>query len=102
MPYDAAKVTTEFIDRKGLAKSPQGARGFLDLVEPMLGLKRGKGHCRNQAGFVFVSGDPNDTLLFPADDPRAGEDRYEWVEGEGALTGIYFGTLVELVPLDHA
>lgn len=102
MPYDAAKVTNDFIEGRALPKSPQGARGFLDLVEPMLGLKRGKGYCRNQAGFVFVSGDPNDTLFFPAADPRAGEDRYEWVEGEGALTGIYFGNLVELVPLDPA
>lgn len=95
MQYDAAKVTAEYINRKDLPKSPQGARGFLDIVEPLLGLKRGKGHCRNQAGFVFVTGDPTDTLLFPTDHPRAGEERYEWVEGEGEIKGIFFGTLTE-------
>ena len=43
---------------------------------------------RHQGASHFVSGSPDDTLLFPQADARSGQPRYEWaVRGDGVSLG---------------
>ena len=43
---------------------------------------------RHQGAFHFISGSPDDTLLHPQADPRAGRPRYEWADrGDGVALG---------------
>ena len=43
---------------------------------------------RHQGAFHFISASPDDTLLHPQADPRAGRPRYEWADrGDGVALG---------------
>ena len=43
---------------------------------------------RHQGATHFVSGSPDDTLLFPQASPRSGQPRYEWADrGDGVSYG---------------
>ena len=43
---------------------------------------------RHQGASHFVSGSPDDTLLFPQDHSRSGQPRYEWTDrGDGVSLG---------------
>ena len=46
----------------------------------------------NQGTFYFVAPTPDQTLLYPADDPRHPSPRYDWREQED---GVRFGYLIE-------
>ena len=47
-------------------------------------------YVRHQGSAHFLSGSPDDTLLFPQSDPRAGRPRYEWTDrGDGVSYGRY-------------
>ena len=43
---------------------------------------------RHQGASHFVTGRPDDTLLFPPTSPRSGQPRYEWTDrGDGVHLG---------------
>lgn len=63
----------------------------LDKVEPILGCK---GHIRRQGDYLFITGDPADTINHPTDHYQAGFPRYRWEEQEGDMKGMRFGTLL--------
>ncbi len=69
---------------------------ILDLAEPMLGVDRSKGergHIRIQpGGQLFITKDPNDTILFPINHDRQGHPRYNWVMQPDS---VEFGFLVD-------
>jgi hypothetical protein len=45
---------------------------------------------RNQGTLHFLSGSPDDTLLFPQSDPRSGRPRYHWTDrGDGVSYGRF-------------
>ena len=45
---------------------------------------------RHQGASHFVSGSPDDTLLFPQSHPRSGQPRYEWTDrGDGVSLGRF-------------
>ena len=51
-------------------------------------LANGRAFVRHQGATHFVSGSPDDTLLFPPTDPRSGQSRYEWTDrGDGVCLG---------------
>lgn len=56
---------------------------------PLLGATRI--YFRHQGTFGFVTGDPADTLYFPASHPRHGGERYHW---EDRGDGVFLGRLV--------
>lgn len=54
---------------------------------PILGVP--KVYVRHNVVEHFISGDPNDTLYFPANSNRRGEERYVWDNrGDGVLYGV--------------
>jgi hypothetical protein len=58
-----------------------------DIAEPILG---GKAYIRQQPhGWLFVTADPDDTIMFPTGDVRSGP-RYVWI---AQPDGIRFGYL---------
>lgn len=65
----------------------QARLGRLHLeLAPILGTSRI--FVRHQGTTHFVSGSPDDTLLFPPSDYRAGQQRYEWHDrGDGVCLG---------------
>ena len=51
-------------------------------------LRTGRVFVRHQGASHFVSGSPDDTLLFPPASPRSGQPRYEWTDrGDGVSLG---------------
>lgn len=84
-------------ERLGMATVATAAvRVVSAIAEPLLGVDRGAGervYVRvTGAHEFFVSKDPRDTILFPADGPRRGEPRYEWT---GKPDGIQMGYLLD-------
>jgi hypothetical protein len=78
-------------------------RSILAIAEPILGVDRAAGErgwvrvikstdARRPDPWLFVTRDPNDTLLFPVAAPPhlAQKPRYDWVEGP---SGIRLGYL---------
>lgn len=81
----------------------QGARmvdrvaRICEIAEPILGVDRAAGQHAwirrtMQTGVLFITRDPADTMLFPRDHPRSGQDRYRW---EIASNQMQYGWLVE-------
>ena len=85
------------LDRKpDAARSPLGFAGPGDSLSRQLRLQAEfapilnvpRVFVRHQGTEHFITGDPNDTLLFPNLGPRAGEPRYEWHDrGDGVHYG---------------
>jgi hypothetical protein len=81
---------------------PERLASVLAIAEPLLGVDRargGRGYVRKLESpdrrevWLYVTADPDDTLLFPltADGPLRGRPRYDWVEGPD---GVKLGYLV--------
>jgi hypothetical protein len=67
-----------------------------DIAEPILGADRTQGllvYIRPQPdGTFFITRDPNDSIYFATQHPRAGQNRYRW---EDQSDGSRWGYLVE-------
>src|SRR5262245_40101942 len=67
----------------------------LSIAEPILGLARGCGRVRKThepGGWLFITGDPEDTIYGPAGTPLAGQPRYHWiVRPDGSRWGYLIG-----------
>jgi hypothetical protein len=88
---DAVRVPVGYARGRGVADR---YRAIDAEFRPLLG--GGRLWLRNQGAFVFVTPGAADTLLFPKDHPRSGEDRYSWQDrGDGVSFGV-------LVPDDRA
>lgn len=89
-------TATESSSRADAVRAPIGFAGPGDALArlgrlhaefaPLLGAARV--FVRHQGTTHFVSGSPDDTLLFPPTDPRAGQSRYDWRDrGDGVCLG---------------
>jgi len=71
-------------------------RSITDIAEPLLGVDRLAGErawIRQQgADWLFITKNPRDTIFFPNDHPRSGQNRYAWLNQPD---GSRFGYLVE-------
>jgi hypothetical protein len=73
---------------------------ILAIAEPLLGVDRSKGERayirRQPGGRLFITSDPQDTLLFPVGHPREGKSRYKWVANpDGSQHGFLVVMAVE-------
>lgn len=92
-PADALLVPVRY--RRGRTQLER-IRSIDAIVDPLLGVDREGGECAwirtvPIEGYLFVTKDGNDTLLFPLNNPLRGRPRYHWLDG---ADGIRRGHLV--------
>jgi len=86
---EPGKPDAVLLDRKAPGASHRArVMGTLNKVEPLLG---GQAYIRDVGGDrILATRSPHDTLFFPTDHDRSGEERYDWTDGPD---GVRLGTL---------
>lgn len=94
-PSESAEPQTLRADALQIPVVPVTRKLFAEQVEVHLSLfpPGTKLYVRNQGSWSFVSPSPEDTLLFPTDHAKAGQERYTWAPHPTAK-GVSIGTLV--------